>query len=113
MPKLLIIADDLTGALDTGVKFAEAGLKTAVSTRCESCLADTSSDVAVLCADTRHLSGEEALFQRLHGTPVIRGGHIPLTPGKGEIEIAVNEVGIVGLGGGCHFFQHRWLQPVV
>ena len=60
MPKLLIIADDLTGALDTGVKFSEAGLATAVSTRCESCLADTSADVAVLCADTRHLSGEEA-----------------------------------------------------
>ncbi|MBQ5349777.1 MAG: four-carbon acid sugar kinase family protein [Oscillospiraceae bacterium] len=60
MPKLLIIADDLTGALDTGVKFAEAGLKTAVSTRCENCLADTAADVAVLCADTRHLPGEEA-----------------------------------------------------
>lgn len=60
MPKLLIIADDLTGALDTGVKFAEAGLTTAVSTRCESCPADSSADVAVLCADTRHLSGEEA-----------------------------------------------------
>lgn len=60
MPKLLIIADDLTGALDTGVKFAEAGLTTAVSTRCESCPADSSADVAVLCADTRHLPGEEA-----------------------------------------------------
>ena len=60
MPKLLIIADDLTGALDTGVKFSEAGLTTVVSTRCESCPADTSADVAVLCADTRHLSGEEA-----------------------------------------------------
>ena len=33
MPRLLIIADDLTGALDTGVKFSEAGLSTMVSTR--------------------------------------------------------------------------------
>ena len=60
MLECVVIADDLTGALDTGVKFSEAGLATAVSTRCESCLADTSADVAVLCADTRHLSGEEA-----------------------------------------------------
>ena len=33
MIKMLIIADDFTGALDTGVKFAEAGAKTKVMTK--------------------------------------------------------------------------------
>ncbi|MBO6039569.1 MAG: four-carbon acid sugar kinase family protein [Oscillospiraceae bacterium] len=63
MPKLLIIADDLTGALDTGVKFSEAGLNTAVSTRCQSCSAEPSAEVAVLCADTRHLPAGEAYHE--------------------------------------------------
>ena len=60
MPKLLIIADDLTGALDTGVKFSEAGLKTTVSTRWQDETADEGADVAVLCADTRHLPSDQA-----------------------------------------------------
>ena len=59
MPKLLIIADDLTGALDTGVKFSEAGLSTTVSTRWQECPAD-GAEVVVLCADTRHLPSAEA-----------------------------------------------------
>ena len=32
MIKLLIISDDFTGALDTGVKFSAAGARTRVST---------------------------------------------------------------------------------
>ena len=31
-PRLLVIADDLTGALDTGVQFARAGVRTKVVT---------------------------------------------------------------------------------
>ena len=77
MPKLLIIADDLTGALDTGVKFSEAGLKTSVSTRCESCLADASADVAVLCADTRHLPGGEA-YREIRSIVEANRGRFPL-----------------------------------
>ena len=59
MPRLLIIADDLTGALDTGVKFSEAGLSTMVSTRWQDAPAPD-ADIAVLCADTRHLPSEQA-----------------------------------------------------
>ena len=59
MPRLLIIADDLTGALDTGVKFSEAGLSTIVSTRWQDAPAPD-ADIAVLCADTRHLPSEQA-----------------------------------------------------
>ncbi len=54
---LLVIADDLTGALDTGVKMAEAGMLTKVTT-------DTGTDlsgfgdanVLVIDAETRHLA---------------------------------------------------------
>ena len=60
MPKLLIIADDLTGALDTGVKFSQAGLRTVILTRRQDVCAADDADVTVLCAETRHLSGEEA-----------------------------------------------------
>ena len=30
MPELLVVADDFTGALDTGVRFASLGLRTQV-----------------------------------------------------------------------------------
>lgn len=60
MPKLLIIADDLTGALDTGVKFSEAGLSTTVSTDCDETVIAEKADVVVLCAATRHLAAEDA-----------------------------------------------------
>lgn len=62
MLKLLIIADDFTGALDTGVQFAMEGADTLVVT---DPLFDFAGDVAgaevvVLDAETRHLAPEEA-----------------------------------------------------
>jgi D-threonate/D-erythronate kinase len=59
--RLLIIADDLTGALDTGVQFAASGASTRVVT-------DTNYDyseaeevkVLVMDAETRHLDAREA-----------------------------------------------------
>lgn len=54
MIKMLIIADDFTGALDTGVKFAEAGAKTKVMTKWDDNFPDDPSDVLVLCVPTRH-----------------------------------------------------------
>ena len=54
MVKILIIADDFTGALDTGVKFAEAGAKTKVMTKWDDNFPDDPSDVLVLCVPTRH-----------------------------------------------------------
>ena len=60
MPQLMVIADDLTGALDTGVKFAKAGLKTTVNTRQPDGMLGEGADVAVLCAETRHLPGRQA-----------------------------------------------------
>lgn len=62
MLRLLIIADDFTGALDTGVQFASCGAITRVITDRNASLADYASgcEVLVVDAETRHLSGNEA-----------------------------------------------------
>ena len=70
MIKLLILADDFTGALDTGVQFSQAGVVTLVSAGFDS-LANLSlsgsslsygkpPDVLVLDLETRHLPSEQA-----------------------------------------------------
>ena len=60
--KLVIIADDYTGALDTGVKLAETGIPTNVISRekFSPSLLETESDVLVVNTETRHFSTEEA-----------------------------------------------------
>lgn len=62
MIKLLMIADDFTGALDTGVQFASYGANTRVVTGPEVDLAAIALGVEVLAVDaeTRHLSAQEA-----------------------------------------------------
>lgn len=59
MVNLFIIADDLTGALDTGIQFAHCSLKTKIITNIEfSKSLFTESDIEVIVVDTesRHLS---------------------------------------------------------
>ena len=60
MAKLMLIADDLTGAFDTGVQFHKRGASVAFATLPQ--LAHTSFDADVIVADveTRHLSPAEA-----------------------------------------------------
>lgn len=62
MVTLLIIADDFTGALDTGVQFAASGANTRVVTSADYDLRRIDPDVQVLVmdAETRHLSPGEA-----------------------------------------------------
>lgn len=62
MVKLLIIADDFTGALDTGVQFAAGGAETRVVTNVEYDFESAGEEVQVLVldAETRHLKKEEA-----------------------------------------------------
>lgn len=62
MVKLLILADDFTGALDTGVHFAARGAATRVVTdpAFEFSRTDPSVQVLVLDAETRHLTPENA-----------------------------------------------------
>jgi len=56
-PRLLILADDLTGAADTAGQFAAAGLATLV---CFSPAAATSAEVLSLSTHSRHLSPKDA-----------------------------------------------------
>lgn len=61
MIKILIIADDFTGALDTGVKFSSAGARTKVIMDVEmEFTTETEAEALVLCAPTRHLPAQEA-----------------------------------------------------
>lgn len=62
MITLLIIADDFTGALDTGVQFAASGVNTRVVTSSDYdfSLVDPDVQVLVMDAETRHLSSKEA-----------------------------------------------------
>ena len=60
--KILIIADDITGSLDTGAKFAARGLSADIIgiEGFEQKLGQCGSDVAVINAESRHLSTEDA-----------------------------------------------------
>ncbi len=61
MVKLLIIADDLTGALDTGVQLAADGIMTLVTTDIKHDLeVAAGTQVLVISTETRHLSADEA-----------------------------------------------------
>lgn len=62
MIKGLILADDLTGALDTGIQFAKKYLSTMVVTEKNLDNIEISNDVEILIIDTetRHLNKEEA-----------------------------------------------------
>ncbi len=62
MTKLLVIADDFTGALDTGVQFASRGADTRVMTDAAIDLRRVREDASVLVvnAGTRHLPAEKA-----------------------------------------------------
>jgi len=62
MVKLLIIADDFTGALDTGVQFAKQGVKTLVTTDTGIDIQkiDFSIEVLVVDTETRHMTDDDA-----------------------------------------------------
>ncbi|MGL5433956.1 MAG: four-carbon acid sugar kinase family protein [Lachnospiraceae bacterium] len=66
MVTLLIISDDFTGALDTGVKFARSGASVRVVTDYEYDFAEVARDTQVLVmdAETRHISGDKA-YERI------------------------------------------------
>ena len=78
---LLILADDLTGALDSGVQLAKAGIKTLITYEPSYDILKKESDVQVLVIDmeSRHIPKEQA-YQKVydlasqaesHGFPLI------------------------------------------
>jgi uncharacterized protein YgbK (DUF1537 family) len=62
MIKLLVIADDFTGAMDTGVQFSKKGVPTLVTTDRRACLQapDEKTEVLVVDIESRHLRAPEA-----------------------------------------------------
>lgn len=62
MYELVILADDFTGALDTGVQFTSRGISTLVTTNTEWGFTNPNKEVQVLVIDmeSRHLSPEQA-----------------------------------------------------
>lgn len=67
MVQLLIIADDFTGSLDTGVQYTALGLKTKVIVNNDRIFDQINSDLEVLVIDTetRHISAKDA-YQRIY-----------------------------------------------
>lgn len=75
MLKLVVIADDLTGALDTGVKFAKCGIGTRIVTDEKLLNRIAGEEVAVLCAPTRHVSPQDAYLDLYQlASQMIRAG---------------------------------------
>lgn len=61
MLQLIIIADDFTGALDSGVQFAEIGARTLVVTENDYSLENSEGlDVLIFDSETRHVKPQEA-----------------------------------------------------
>jgi len=69
-PELGILADDLTGATDTGLQFAKCGRRTSV---CLSWAANPPCDVLVFDTDSRGLSADEARKRAVFATQALRG----------------------------------------
>ena len=62
MVKLLIIADDFTGALDTGIQFVNKGIATQVFTKMPEAIGDIdeSTEVLVIDSETRPMTAAKA-----------------------------------------------------
>lgn len=70
MVKLLIIADDFTGVLDTGIQFKKYGICTQVftKTRIEDNEINPDTEVLVIDSESRPLTKEEAYLEVLNIT---------------------------------------------
>ena len=90
MIHLFVIADDFTGALDTGVQFASYGAatKVVVGTGLQALEADAQTQVLVVDAETRHLPAAQGLFLLLQDFPgpadLLHAGVPPGALGKGK-----------------------------
>lgn len=107
MAKLFIIADDFTGALDTGVQFAAHGAATRVVTRLDGGFALEGVQVLVLDAETRHLPAEEAYRVVHEAVSAAREAEVPYIYKKtdsglrgnvgAELAAAMDALGVEGM----------------
>lgn len=58
--RILILADDFTGALDTGVQFSSKGFRTKVVVDLDAAFDETEADVLVIDTETRHIAPSAA-----------------------------------------------------
>ncbi|WP_081844064.1 four-carbon acid sugar kinase family protein [[Clostridium] aminophilum] len=79
MLKLIVLADDLTGALDTGIQFAKSSDGTLVALDCDVCWDDVSAEKEVLVIDTesRHIAPQEAYQRVKHLSEKAKNAGIP------------------------------------
>src|SRR5918997_633347 len=75
MPKVAVIADDLTGAADTGVQFVHAGYRTAVLFRATEILEDN-LDAVVFDTDSRAMPAGFAAKRVVDAAHAARGARI-------------------------------------
>lgn len=78
MPYLAIIADDLTGANDTGVQFAKSGLRTHVIIAAEGSEPSEDADVIVIATDSRGLSPDHAYSRVNTAASALKNSRIPI-----------------------------------
>jgi len=78
MVKLLIIADDFTGALDTGVQFAKQGIDAWMTTDLNTDLSDIRAEVLSVDAETRIMSPEAAYRAVLGLAEAAKKAKIPM-----------------------------------
>ena len=77
MPQLVIVADDLTGAADTGACFAAAGLARSSACRTRRCRRRVDADVIVVSTESRDLDGTAA-------AEAVRSALIAIGAGQGD-----------------------------
>lgn len=75
--RLAIIADDITGAFDTGVQFSKRGARVLVATAPQAVRHLTEADVLVIDAQTRHLAPEQAYIQTRSAIRAVVQSNIP------------------------------------
>ena len=85
---LLIIADDFTGALDTGVQFAAYGAATRVMVKDQVDFASCDAQVLVVDTETRHLPPEKA-YQIVSCRSCRRSPKMGARHGTGSIMLTV------------------------
>jgi uncharacterized protein YgbK (DUF1537 family) len=76
MKKIAVIADDLTGANDTGVQFAKQGLETVVLLSAGSFAASLAADVVVIDTNSRALPAAEARARAAEAARLVKSGGI-------------------------------------